>query len=160
MLEKKTASNRDTSQASFLEVNPFDNVDTSDDAAFREAVLSESLKKKVAEILKPVYFEYDSYRLTDDAIVQLSKVIQFLREENGLRIIIQGNCDERGSSEYNIGLGEQRAKVIREYLAAYGIKTIRLETVSLGREMPAQRGCMDERCHSLNRRSEFKILAK
>ncbi len=157
---KKTVSKKDLSRTSFLEVNPFADTDTSDDADFREAVLSESLQKKVAEILKPVYFEYNSYRLTDEAIVQLSKVIQFLKEEKGLRIIIQGNCDERGSSDYNIGLGEQRARVIREYLAAYGIKSIRMETVSFGREMPARKGCHDENCHSFNRRSEFKILAK
>jgi peptidoglycan-associated lipoprotein len=145
---------------SFAEPNPFADVDTSENATFREAILSEELRKKVAEILKPVYFEYNSFRLTDDALVQLSKVITFLKEEKNLRIIIQGNCDERGSSEFNIGLGELRAQVIRNYLSAYGIQNIRMEVVSFGRESPVKRGCFDESCHKLNRRSEFKILAK
>jgi hypothetical protein len=61
-----------------------------------EAAYSEKLKKKIAEALKPVYFEYDSYRLTNDAIRQLGKVVRLLQEESKLRIIIQGNCDERG----------------------------------------------------------------
>jgi peptidoglycan-associated lipoprotein len=154
---KKTSSIKNIS---FAEPNPFEDVDTSDNAIFREANLSEELRKKVAEILKPVYFEYNSFRLTDDALNQLSKVIKFLKEEKNLRIIIQGNCDERGSSEFNIGLGELRAQVIRDYLSTYGIQSIRMETVSFGRESPAKRGCFNESCHSFNRRSEFKILAK
>lgn len=156
---KKTSSVKEISP-DYREVNPFADVDTTGDAVFGEAALSEMLKKKIAEALKPVYFEYDSYRLTDDAIKQLGKVVRFMKEEKRLRIIIQGHCDERGSSEYNIGLGELRASVIREYLAAYGITNIRMETMSFGREKPAFSGCYNEKCHSLNRRGEFRVLAK
>jgi peptidoglycan-associated lipoprotein len=154
---KKTSSIKDLS-SDFRDVNPF--ADDSSGDGFGEAAYSEKLKKKIAEALKPVYFEYDSYRLTNDAIRQLGKVVRLLQEESKLRIIIQGHCDERGSSEYNVGLGELRAMVIREYLATYGIKNIRIETISFGREMPAHRGCNSEKCHALNRRGEFKVIAK
>lgn len=155
---KKTSSIKDLS-SDYRDVNPFAD-DSLANEGLGEAAFSEKLKKKIAEALKPVYFEYDSYRLTSDAIRQLGNVVRLLQEEKKLRIIILGHCDERGSSEYNIGLGELRAMVIREYLATYGIKNIRIETMSFGREMPAQRSCHSEECHALNRRGEFKVIAK
>lgn len=155
---KKTSSFKDLS-SDYRDVNPFAD-DSSADEGLGDAAFGEKLKKRIAEALKPVYFEYDSYRLTSDAIRQLGKVVRLLQEEKKMRIIILGHCDERGSSEYNIGLGELRAMVIREYLATYGIKNIRIETMSFGREMPVQKSCQSENCHALNRRGEFKVLAK
>jgi peptidoglycan-associated lipoprotein len=146
--------------SNFREVNPFEGIDTSDEASYREAQLSEDLARKVAEVLQPVYFNYNSYQLSPDAIARIVKIANFLKENSGIRILIEGHCDERGSSEYNLGLGEMRARIIQEYLLSYGIPGIQLAIMSMGREMPVHSGCMDEQCHTLNRRSEFKPLGR
>ena len=124
------------------------------------ANLNEELAQRAEDALKPIYFEYNSFQLTTETMSQVTKIAAFLKENSGIRLLIEGHCDERGSSEYNIGLGENRARIIREYLLTYGVTAIRLEIMSFGRESPARSGCNDERCHSLNRRCEFKPLAR
>jgi peptidoglycan-associated lipoprotein len=139
----------------------FSDVDTSDNASFRDAQLAEELARKAREALQPVYFEYNSYTLNPEALLRLTAAASFLKENPSMRILVQGHCDERGSSEYNMGLGENRSKVIREYLVNYGIEQIRIEITSMGKEQPALPGCgFDETCHARNRRSEFKPLAR
>ncbi len=145
---------------SFEETPAFGDIDTSDDAIFREAQLEAELERKVQEILQPVYFEFNSYQLSQDAIERLVQVGSFLMEYNSLRILIEGHCDERGSSEYNMGLGENRARVVREYLLNYGVPAVRVETTSWGEERLTRSGCADESCHGLNRRAEFKVLQR
>lgn len=159
---KQTSVVQDTNKAdtSFQEVNPFSNVDTSDDATFKEAVLSEELAQKVKEALQAIYFDYNSFQLRPDAIERLQRIATFLKENSGLRILVAGHCDERGSSEYNMGLGESRAKVVKEYLLNIGIEPIRVETTSFGKEQPVTPNCRQEDCHSQNRRDEFKVLAR
>ena len=156
-LIQDSSNNTDTS---FHEINPFSNVDTSAGAAFKEAVLSEELAKKVKEALQVIYFDYNSFQLNSDATDRLQIVADFLRENTGLRVLIAGHCDERGSSEYNMGLGENRARVVKDYLLNIGIKPIRIETTSYGKEQPASAFCRDDQCHSKNRRDEFKVLAR
>jgi peptidoglycan-associated lipoprotein len=145
---------------SFHEINPFSNVDTSSGATFKEAVLSEELAKKVQEALQTIYFEYNSFQLNSDAIDKLQKIAEFLKENTGLRILVAGHCDERGSSEYNMGLGENRARVVKEYLLNIGVQPIRVETTSYGKEQPASANCRNDDCHSKNRRDEFRVLAR
>lgn len=145
---------------SFNEPKGFDNVDTSDDATFSEAELDEQMKQLVKENMKPIYFGYNSYVLTDFEKDQLVTAGNFMMKYPNLRILIEGHCDERGSSEYNMGLGENRAKIVREYLVNFGIEKIRFETTSWGKEKPVEYGCGDEQCHQLNRRAEFKVLAR
>lgn len=73
----------------------------------------------------------------------------------------QGHADERGSSEYNMGLGENRSKSVKNYLTSYGISSDRIEVTSYGEERPAQSDCgNDENCHQMNRRVEWLVLAK
>jgi peptidoglycan-associated lipoprotein len=73
----------------------------------------------------------------------------------------QGHADERGSSEYNMGLGENRAGAVRSYLTSYGITTDRVETTSYGEERPVSFNCnSDDNCHSQNRRVEWQVLSK
>lgn len=135
-------------------------VDTSDEVTFSEAELDAEFQKKVDENLLPIYFEYNSFSLTQNSIEKLGVAATFMRDNPGVRILIEGNCDERGSSEYNMGLGENRAKVVKEYMANYGIDNIRMEITSWGKERPVQSGCTDETCHSQNRRAEYKVLAR
>ncbi len=156
-LIQDTSNQRDTS---FHEVNPFSNVDTSGGATFKEAVLSEELAKKVKEAFQAIYFDYNSFQLRNEAIERLQIIADFLKQNAGLRVLIAGHCDERGSSEYNMGLGESRAKVVKEYLLNIGIPSIRIETTSYGREQPLNVNCHEDMCHSKNRRDEFKVLAR
>ncbi len=156
--DRSTTTDADTS---FSTVHDFSSVDTTKEAVFNEAQLSDELARRAKEALKPVYFEYNSYSLSSQSIDQLTKIAQFLKENGGMRVLVEGHCDERGSSQYNLGLGENRARVVREYLVNFGVKPIRLETTSYGKEQPANVNCgSDESCHALNRRSEFKALAR
>lgn len=139
----------------------FSGVDTTGGADLREANLTEELAKKAKDALQPVYFAYNSSQLDPIAVERLVIVAAFLKNNPGLRILVTGHCDERGSSEYNLGLGEGRSDAVKRYLANYGIQSIRLETSSMGKEQPAIPNCGgDESCHAKNRRAEFMVLAK
>ncbi|MDD5673100.1 MAG: OmpA family protein [Chitinivibrionales bacterium] len=129
----------------------------SDNDSFKIGAMDEKIKK----ILVPVYFEYDKFDLRKDAIGTLEKITQFLNDNPSVRIVCEGSADERGSAEYNMGLGDNRARAVKTYLTGYGISGSRLETTSWGKERPAFPNCgEDESCHSKNRRVEFKVLAK
>jgi len=143
----------------FTEPEPME-IDTSDDAVFREAQLAAELERKVKETLKPLLFGYNSFSLTPEVTEQLVAVANFLMEYPEIRVLIEGHCDERGSSEYNMGLGENRARTVKEYLENYGVPAIRMEITSWGEENLAQPYCTNEECHRLNRRVEFKVLQK
>lgn len=133
-------------------------IDTSDNTSFNEADLDAEFKKKVQENLRTLYFDYNSYVLKQESVDKLGIAASFLNEYPDLRVLIEGHCDERGSSEYNMGLGENRARAIKDYLTNYGISSIRIETTSWGKERPVSYGCADEACHSQNRRAEYKVL--
>jgi outer membrane protein OmpA-like peptidoglycan-associated protein len=158
--QKSTLSDLSNQKDTTAHAPDFSGVDTSGEASFSEAQLSGELAKKAQEALQPIYFDYNSFELNALAIERLEIVATFLKENAGLRILIQGNCDERGSSEYNMGLGDNRAKAVKNYLLKYGIQPIRLESTSLGKEQPAVPNCKEETCHAKNRRSEFVVLAR
>jgi peptidoglycan-associated lipoprotein len=122
----------------------------------------EDLDSKTREILVPIYFSYDKYDLNSESVGKLEKIAPFLQGKTSLRVLIEGNADERGSSEYNMGLGESRARTVKNYLTTYGIAESRLEITSYGKERPAFPNCGgdDDPCHAKNRRVEWKILAK
>ncbi len=111
--------------------------------------------------LKTVYFEYDSYQLTHESKEMLSQAASFLKRAKNITLSIQGHCDERGSDDYNMSLGEKRAKVVIEYLKLAGISESRVEPVSFGDQNLANPNCMDdEECHSKNRRAVFVTIQK
>ena len=134
--------------------------DTSENASYKEAQLDAELQRQVKEKLAPIYFDYNSFQLSSDAINQLGIAGQFLKEHETMRVLVEGNCDERGSAEYNMGLGENRARVAKEYLVSYGIPTSRIEITSYGKERPAVPNCSNDPCHAKNRRDEFKVISK
>ncbi len=113
------------------------------------------------EVLQTIYFDFDKYNLRPDAVSRMEIIAHYLQEHTTLRVLAEGHCDERGSSEYNMGLGENRAKAAKKYLVAYGINPDRLETTSYGKERPVRTNCGDDdACNQANRRVEWKVLVK
>ena len=104
--------------------------------------------------LKRIYFDYNSFALRADAIETLRRNAELIKQEPGVVIQIEGHCDERGTQEYNLALGEKRALATREHLMNLGISGNRLVTISYGEEDPMSMG-HDESAWSQNRRSQF-----
>ena len=109
--------------------------------------------------LQPVFFGYDSSELNNIAVTAISANVDILENFPTWVITIEGHCDERGTPEYNLGLGERRALVVREYLVELGIATSQLRTVSYGKEFPFESG-ETEQSWSANRRAHFVITAQ
>jgi peptidoglycan-associated lipoprotein len=106
-----------------------------------------------------IYFEYDSFDLTIEAKKVLAEKAGFLNSNSTLKVRIEGNCDERGTEEYNLALGERRAKAAQDYLVFLGIASERLATVSYGEEKPVDGG-HNEAAWAKNRRDHFAILGE
>jgi len=104
-----------------------------------------------------IYFDFDKSDLRQDARDVLSKNAEILKNKPALKIQIAGNCDERGSAEYNLALGERRAKSAQQYLITLGVPADRLSVISYGKEKPAVDG-HDEAAWAKNRRDEFVIM--
>lgn len=116
---------------------------------------------QIRDILQTVYFDYDKSALKSETIERLQMVGRLMSDRSGLSLLLEGHADERGTNEYNIGLGDRRARAVRDWLVNYGVSDRRLEVTSYGRERPAYPNCgEDESCHAKNRRVEFKVLAK
>lgn len=107
--------------------------------------------------LNKIYFNFDSSDLSESARDTLTKNAAPLTKEPTAKIRIEGNCDERGSAEYNLALGERRAKSAKQYLVTLGIKSDRISTISYGKEKPAVQG-NDEAAWAKNRRDEFVVV--
>ncbi|MCK5235656.1 MAG: peptidoglycan-associated lipoprotein Pal [Deltaproteobacteria bacterium] len=106
--------------------------------------------------ISDVYFAYDSYSISADARAVLKENARILNANENLRITIEGHCDERGSAEYNMALGERRATAVKNYLKRLGVSTKRIKMTSYGKEKPV---CFssNESCWQKNRRSHFKV---
>lgn len=109
--------------------------------------------------LNDVFFDYDATTLRDDGRQVLERNAQWLAKWPQTRIRIDGHCDERGTGEYNLALGDQRAITVRNYLTGLGVNPERIQTVSLGRESPFCTAT-GESCWAQNRRGHFVITAK
>ena len=107
----------------------------------------------------PVYFGFDSTVVPQGELGKIDAVAQHLTAKTDRVVVVEGNCDERGSSEYNMSLGENRAIIIRNYLVQNGIAADRIQTRSYGAEKPAVDG-HDESAWAKNRRGEFAIYQK
>jgi len=122
------------------------------------SVISEPLTK-LSGYLNPVFFDLDRAEIRPDAKDVLGANAEFLRKYPTLKVTIEGHCDERGTREYNMALGQRRASAAKEYLSSLGIDASRLTIVSYGKERPfcAQRS---EDCWQKNRRAHFVVTAK
>lgn len=107
-----------------------------------------------ASTLKDIYFDYDQSAVRDDSKKLLNENVDWLRKNSAAKVTIEGHCDERGSSEYNLALGERRARATRDYLVAAGIDAKRIGTISFGKERPFAPG-HDESAWQQNRRAHF-----
>jgi peptidoglycan-associated lipoprotein len=115
---------------------------------------NKSLSELFEQNVKDAYFDFNKSDVRADARDNLAKTAEFLRSYPQIRVTIEGHCDERGSTEYNIGLGERRAQAAKNYLISLGISATRMDTVSWGKERPF---CTehDESCWQQNRRAHF-----
>lgn len=101
-----------------------------------------------------IYFDFDSYLLRNDARPELQQVAQEAKKAKAIRI--EGNCDERGTTEYNLALGDARARAAETYLERLGVRRNKISTISYGSERPKVPG-HDESAWSQNRRDDFRI---
>ena len=116
----------------------------------------EALKDKAqAEgALLPIYFDFDKYNLKPGSEKTLDKTAAWLSKNSMVKIKVEGNCDEHGTMEYNVALGDRRANSAKEYLIKIGVAANRLETVSWGKEKPLDPG-HNESAWAKNRRDDF-----
>lgn len=116
---------------------------------------TEAVKTLLATL---VHFDYDKALIRGGDAAVLDQKVGILQANPALRIRISGHCDERGSDEYNLALGNRRATAAKQYLVSHGIDGGRIETVSYGEERPIAQG-HDEEAWAQNRRDEFEILS-
>jgi peptidoglycan-associated lipoprotein len=109
--------------------------------------------------LKDSFFDFDKYDIREDQRAMLTSDAEWLRKYSTVRVRVEGHCDERGTSQYNLALGEKRANAAKEYLVSLGVDGTRIDTVSYGKERPFDTG-HDESAWSKNRRAHFVIIAK
>ena len=107
--------------------------------------------------LKDVLFEFDSYNLSGNAREILRGNADWLKSNPSARIEVEGHCDERGTSEYNLALGARRSQTAKDYLVSLGISPERISTISYGEEIPVCTG-PDENCWRQNRRARFVVV--
>ena len=123
-------------------------------------VESGDVPSKVEEItgmFKDIYFDYDKYEINENGRLVLRSVADYLTKNSSHKILIEGHCDDRGTSEYNLALGDKRAKSAKDFLLSLGVTSSRAEVISYGKEKPL---CNEhtEECWTKNRRAHFVIL--
>jgi len=122
------------------------------------AALGRSTEAVRTLVATMIHFDYDKALIRGGDAAVLDQKVAILQANSGLRIRISGHCDERGSDEYNLALGNRRATAAKQYLVSHGIDGSRIETVSYGEERPLASG-HDEESWAQNRRDEFEILS-
>lgn len=105
----------------------------------------------------PVMFDYDSSQVSQTERAKVEAVAQYMRGKPNVGVVVEGHCDERGSAEYNLSLGDRRALAVRAYLIGLGIEAERVQTKSFGEEQPAAMG-HDEESWRQNRRGVFNMV--
>ncbi len=115
-----------------------------------------SVEPQAEMMVEDVFFDYDKANLRDDARSVLERNAQILSKNAGSRVLLEGHCDERGTVEYNLALGDRRAQSVKSYLVQFGVDAGRLNTISYGEERPFSQGT-DEGAMAQNRRVHFVI---
>ncbi len=123
---------------------------------FQQKTIEELNKESV---LRKINFDFDRYEIREDMKPILQKNAEWLLKFKSVKILIEGHCDERGTVEYNMALGEKRAEAARNYLAALGVQKERIKIISYGKNKLLVKG-VDEESHFQNRRAEFVIIEK
>lgn len=115
---------------------------------------AEAVAAPVATFDKKIFFDYDRFDLKPESIEVLNELIAYLKTNPDLQVKIEGNCDDRGTTEYNLALGERRAKSAQDFIVTQGIDPERVSTISYGKEKPAD-PAQNEEAWAKNRRDEF-----
>lgn len=136
-----------------------------DDQSVQEIVSVEDENKHEFKVQKDgslqfnaeiVYFKFDDHTLTREGMNRLNAIANYLKKNKKSKLKIQGHCDERGSTEYNLALGQLRSQAVKNYLADLGVGKSRLQSVSFGEEHPVAQGS-NEHAWSQNRRADFVL---
>jgi peptidoglycan-associated lipoprotein len=128
-----------------------------DEYARLKAMSAEEIEK--SGLLGEVYFDFDKSDVRDQDRATLAKNADALKRFDFLRVTVEGHCDERGTVEYNLALGERRARAAYDYLVSLGVPAARLKTVSYGKEVPACPASTED-CWQRNRRAHFTVTGK
>ncbi len=123
----------------------------------QEPMAASGMKEMTPATFSDIHFDFDKSVVREDARPILEKVGTFLLENGGANVLIEGHCDERGTSEYNLALGERRAQAAKNYLSTLGVKGDRVKTISYGEEKPLDSGHNDD-AWAKNRRGHFVVL--
>jgi peptidoglycan-associated lipoprotein len=107
-------------------------------------------------VLVSVHFDFDKYNLMPETMTTLERHAKWLKEHTTVKLVVEGHCDERGTVDYNLALGERRAQTVKQYLVSLGVASGRLSTISYGKEKPADPRS-NETAWAKNRRAEFVI---
>ena len=125
-----------------------------------EIFMSKSLEEINMEApLKMIHFDYDRFEIRPDARPVLDSDAAWLKKFASVKVLIEGHCDERGTEEYNLALGERRAKSTMDYLVSLGISPDRMKIISYGKSQPLEPG-HSETAWAKNRRAQFLIIEK
>lgn len=129
------------------------------DSAAAAPTLSAGDASAAAPELETVFFAFDSFSLSNEGRTALKQDAQWLTENPSATIQIEGHCDERGTTEYNLALGERRANAAKDYLQKLGVDAARISVISYGEERAMESG-HDESAWAKNRRASFVILSR
>jgi peptidoglycan-associated lipoprotein len=115
-----------------------------------------AMSELFSQNVKTIYFDYDKSDIRPDQVSNLQSNANWLKSNQNARFTIEGHCDERGSEEYNLALGDRRANAVKEFLIAQGVAANRIMTVSYGEERPVCRETTED-CYAMNRRAAFTL---
>lgn len=128
-----------------------------------EQVASSDIDSRVSEgkegMFKDILFDYDKYDVRESYKAELQAVSAWMRKNSSATLSIEGHCDDRGTNEYNLALGDRRAKAVKDFLISLGVPSSRIESISYGEEKQI---CTEqsEECWAKNRRAHFVVLTK
>jgi len=153
----------DTTETPTETVMTQENVSGVTDSGMNESAVSEqasgtmnTMESAVSDLTR-IHFDFDQFTLSPEARQTLAANATIIKAAPGLRVRIEGHCDERGSDEYNLALGERRAQAAKDYLVSLGVPADRLELISYGEELPLD-PASNEAAWAKNRRAEFKAI--
>ncbi len=150
------AENVTDQQPADVTEQPVNDQSVVDNSAYDAAAAARAAERAAAKGLVMIHFDFDQYVLTDEAKDILVNNAGLLRAAPAVKVLIEGHCDERGSDEYNLALGEKRALATKNYLVSLGVAADRLSVISYGEEMPLD-PAHNKEAWAKNRRANFKV---
>lgn len=141
------------------EKSPTGEMPPSEEKTLQEGEISDQQIVEITRQMQPVFYEYNRSDIREDQIQALQNNARVLKQYGTANVLIEGHCDERGTDEYNLALGERRAKAAKDYLASLGISDGRMNTISYGESKPFAEG-HDEGAWQQNRRAHFVAVKR